>query len=195
MPPLAIVCYQQFKSTYWPSYRRVNCWCLVTLASKLERQIELRVSGRLELPVGNRFKFIEREDHLPYEAISDTGSSLIAGPYAAVKTIGQTLNLKYNLSYSLYMVPCDQIDDLPDIYFVINGTRFNLSPQNYVFKVGIYVYKQNVIIFFKHGEVCFLGFSSRKSRSTWIFGDCWIRQYCHIFDLQNKLIKLCPALK
>uniref|UniRef100_A0A3P8QNM3 Peptidase A1 domain-containing protein n=1 Tax=Astatotilapia calliptera TaxID=8154 RepID=A0A3P8QNM3_ASTCA len=88
------------------------------------------------------------------EAIVDTGTSLINGEVS-------------------YMVSCNNIDQMPDVTFNINGQQFTLpaSSQSYG---------------------CLTGFSGQGS-NLWILGNVFLGQYYSIFNRGQKTVGLAKA--
>jgi cathepsin D len=116
------------------------------------------------------------------EGISDTGTSLIAGPSSEVKQIAEALGGKFNSQQGLYQVDCGK--SLPDVVFTLDGKPFPVSAKNYVLELDT--------------DLCvlgFQGFSNPFSPLKWILGDCFIRSYCNTYDPKNHRIGLAKALK
>lgn len=116
-------------------------------------------------------------------AISDTGTSLIAGPVTEIAKICEALGGKLNASVGLYTVPCDKTG-LPDVVFTINGKDYAIKQKNYVIPLD------------DTNTVCALGFQGFTSPDPrWILGDCFIRQYCNTYDPKNGRLGLSLATK
>jgi len=109
-------------------------------------------------------------------AISDTGTSLIAGPTSDIDTICKALGGKPD--GSLYTIACDATP--PDVIFTINGKDYPVTHKNYIVP---------------DGKQCILGFQGMRAVAgpKWILGDCFIREYCNVYDLGNKRVGLCKA--
>jgi len=112
-------------------------------------------------------------------AISDTGTSLIAGPTADIEKICTSLGGKSS-SGGVYTIACNA-KNLPDVIFTINGKDYPVTSKNYIVPDGT-------------GK-CILGFQGMRAVAgpKWILGDCFIREYCNVYDMGNKRLGLCKA--
>jgi hypothetical protein len=118
------------------------------------------------------------------EAISDTGTSLIAGPPDQIQQLAEKLGGKLDEQQGVYMVPCETASSLPPVIFTLNGQDYSVTNKNYV------------DILSQEDPRCFLGFQPFRSAfgPSWILGDCWIREYCQIYDMGNKRLGLAKSL-
>ncbi|KAI2666518.1 Cathepsin D [Labeo rohita] len=102
------------------------------------------------------------------QAIVDTGTSLIAGPTQE------------------YWIDCKRIPSLPVISFSLGGKMFNLTGQDYVFKVS----HMGV-------SVCLSGFLAMDipppAGPLWILGDVFIGRYYTVFDRETDRVGFAPA--
>jgi cathepsin D len=112
-------------------------------------------------------------------AISDTGTSFIAGPTADIDTICKGLGGKAE-SGGVYSIACDA-KNVPDVIFTINGKDYSITSKNFIVPDGT-------------GK-CVLGFQGMRALAgpKWILGDCFIREYCNVYDMGNKRLGLCKA--
>lgn len=120
-------------------------------------------------------------------AILDTGTSLLAGPTNEVepflKQIGATKIMPWIQEYK---VDCNNIDNLPDLTFNLNGRHFTLSPNDYILNM---VSKGK-----KTCLVAVMPFDMPSGREPlWILGDVFLRKYYSIYDFGNKRIGLALA--
>jgi len=119
----------------------------------------------------------------PVAAISDTGTSLIAGPASVIAQIAQKLGGKYDPNEGVYMVSCESAKTLPPVIFTFNGKEFPLSAKNYIDQID------------GPGSPCFLAFQGFYGGGIqWIIGDPFIREYCNIHDMTGKRLGLAKAL-
>jgi len=166
-------------------YDKAHCsdtvdWIPLTKASWYEINLNSikvgNTAGKDEVVVSNAVQ----------SAISDTGTSLIAGPPAQIKQICTDLGGKLDPQTQLYIVPCEEAKTLPPVIININGKDYPVTAKNYVDKLE------------QPDGRCFLGFQGffgGFGGPQWILGDCFIREYCQIYDMGGKRLGLAKALK
>jgi cathepsin D len=152
-------------------------WVPLTSATYYEFTLDgYRVASKVNLQtIGRRSpRAIGKGD----AAISDTGTSLIAGPEADIEKICTGLGGK-KPSGGVYEIACSATP--PDVVFTINGKDYPVAHKNYIVPDGT-------------GK-CILGFQSMRAPTgpKWILGDCFIREYCNVYDMGNKRLGLCKA--
>ncbi|GFO36821.1 cathepsin d [Plakobranchus ocellatus] len=115
---------------------------------------------------------------------------MIVGPYADVHNLNAKLRAKKTSRpgpYVLYELDCSNVDNLPDVEFIINGETLSLSSKDYVVKR------------FKDGlKVCYSAFSGRKNftkggESLWTLGQVFMRGFYTYFDKANSRIGFAKA--
>lgn len=83
------------------------------------------------------------------------------------------------------MVDCDQISYMPNVTFAIGGVNFDLSPEQYILKVG------------ESGEAqCLSGFIGfdLPSGPLWILGDIFMGAYHTVFDYGGNQLGFAEAV-
>ncbi|EFO15484.1 aspartyl protease 6 [Loa loa] len=110
-----------------------------------------------------------------WEAISDTGTSLIGGPAAVVNRLGAAVKAKYNQDEEMFFIECDA--EPPPVALIIGSHEYNIQLENY-----IAVFENNTCIF------SFFPLEGDGFGPTWIFGAPFIRQYCQIYDIGKERI-------
>ncbi|NXR53192.1 PEPA protein, partial [Hippolais icterina] len=108
------------------------------------------------------------------QAIVDTGTTLLAVPIRAFRTLMRRLGASSNGEIS-----CEAISRLPDLIFHIHGREFPVPPRAYVLRSNGY---------------CSLGLQGMDTPTEegelWILGDVFIREYYVIFDRANNKVGL-----
>merc|ERR1712146_277298 len=111
-------------------------------------------------------------------AIADTGTSLLAGPTDAIKTLIASFpsGIVTPAVKGEYLVNCDKASQLPDLVFTISGKPFTLTGDEYVIKVSAGGQTQ-----------CLLGMMGIDvpAGPLWILGDVFLRKYYTKFDYGN----------
>ena len=116
-----------------------------------------------------------------YTAIIDTGTSLIAGPSYEIKLVLNIIEKDRSCSYKdeyLYC-SCNNLDDFPDIEFILDGKSFEIKPKNYMMESG---------------SECQLLLVSSQNLRMWILGDVFLRRYYTVFDLGQEKIGLARSI-
>jgi len=111
-------------------------------------------------------------------AIADTGTSLLAGPTDAIKTLIASFpsGIVTPAVHGEYIVDCAKTSQLPELTFTIGGKPFTLSGDEYTIKVAA------------GGQTeCLLGMMGIDvpAGPLWIMGDVFLRKYYTKFDYGN----------
>ncbi|XP_005496845.1 pepsin A-like [Zonotrichia leucophrys gambelii] len=108
------------------------------------------------------------------QAIVDTGTTLLAVPIRAFRTLMRLLGAS-----SSGEISCEAVRNLPSLIFHINGKQFPVPPRAYVLRSNGYcsLALQGMDVPTEEGEL-------------WILGDVFIREYYVIFDRANNKVGL-----
>ncbi|NWW34032.1 PEPA protein, partial [Panurus biarmicus] len=108
------------------------------------------------------------------QAIVDTGTTLLAVPIRAFRTLMRRLGAS-----SSGEISCAAVSSLPNLIFHIHGKEFPVPPRAYVIRSNGY---------------CSLGLQGMdvptEEGEIWILGDVFIREYYVIFDRANNKVGL-----
>jgi hypothetical protein len=130
--------------------------------------------------VGKKFK-----SHEKAEVISDTGTSLIAGPKDIVAKIAKVVGAVWKKADGMYQIECNA--NYEPVTFTINGKDYTLTPEVLNIPVDKDLNKCMFGIF--PFEIPFgLG-------PKWILGDPFIRRYCNIHDIAGGRIGFALSTK
>ncbi|KAG5282132.1 hypothetical protein AALO_G00052580 [Alosa alosa] len=106
------------------------------------------------------------------QAIVDTGTSLIVGPSSDISNMNAWVGATTD-QYGDALVSCENIENMPEVTFNINGHAFTLPASAYVFQ---------------RNSGCTAGFGNGGTQQLWILGDVFIRQFYTIFDRHNNMV-------
>ncbi|XP_046896019.1 pepsin A-like [Hypomesus transpacificus] len=111
------------------------------------------------------------------QAIVDTGTSLIVGPTSDISNMNAWVGASTD-QYGDAVVNCQNISQMPEVTFTLNGNHFTIPASAYVSQSS-------------YG--CNTGFGSDGNSQLWILGDVFIRQFYAVFDRQNQQVGLAPV--
>jgi len=142
-------------------------WAPVTLRAYWEFAVEGMVMGGEELCPGG------------CKAIADTGTSMMTGPKEAVDKIVKMVGAEG--AQGVNMVDCDKLGSLPTFTITISGTKFPLTPEQYVMKIT------------EMGQtMCLLAMMGMDipplAGPLWILGDVFHGPYYTIYDFGKERV-------
>jgi len=116
-------------------------------------------------------------------AIIDSGTSLLAGPSAAVAALAKQVGATSVLGKE-YVIDCSKKSGLPDLTVTLGGKDFTLTAEDYILSVS------GQCLF------AFTGVDVPPPRGPlWIMGDIFMRKYYCVFDYGSKKMRIAPAKK
>jgi len=117
-----------------------------------------------------------------FKVISDTGTSLLAGPSADVAKIATALGGVYQSQYGLYFVDCKTTKRDP-IQLIFGGKTFDIGADSYILDID------------GTGQQCFIGIQpfNGGTELDWILGDTFIRSWYQIYDFGNNRVGFAKA--
>merc|ERR550519_1081323 len=120
-------------------------------------------------------------------AIVDTGSSLLVGPSAQTNAINRLIGgVELIPGTGQYFMDCREIDNLPNIDFMLGGMPFTLTGRDYVLEIS------------QGGQTqCISGFMGLDlpMGDWWILGDVFIGKFYSEFDMGNSRVGFAQAVK
>ena len=116
----------------------------------------------------------------PTNAIVDSGTSLITGPSADIRSIAMSIGAQATL-LGQYTINCDNIDNIPTLTFIIDGQSYPLNGKDLVLQ------SSGMCI------LALIGMDFAEPGPKWILGDVFMRTYYTIFDYGEKRIGLASS--
>jgi len=114
-------------------------------------------------------------------AIIDSGTSLLAGPTDAVKSLAAKVGATSVMGKE-YVIDCSKVESLPKLSITLGGQEFELEGKDYTIASG------------KQCLFAFMGIDVPAPRGPlWIMGDVFMKKYYCVFDYGNKQMKIAPV--
>jgi len=114
-------------------------------------------------------------------AIIDSGTSLLAGPSDAVKSLADKVGATSVMGKE-YVIDCSKVAGLPKLTVTLGGQDFELEGKDYTIQSG------NQCLF------AFMGIDVPAPRGPlWIMGDVFMKKYYCVFDYGNKQMQIAPV--
>ncbi|MBN3304475.1 PEPC protein, partial [Amia calva] len=117
------------------------------------------------------------------QAIVDTGTSLLTCPQQYLGYLQQYIGAQANQNGE-YIINCNNLGNMPTLYFTIGGQNFALPPSAYTIVNG-YQYCTSGIM----GTYL----PSQNGQPLWILGDVFLREYYSVYDRQNNRVGFATA--
>ncbi|RCN45403.1 eukaryotic aspartyl protease [Ancylostoma caninum] len=116
-----------------------------------------------------------------WQAISDTGTSLLAAPTSIANSIAQANGATYDAEDEVYFIDCNA---KPSLDLTIGGNKYTINAANFVIPSG-------------DGRclLAIFGTNTFGFGPAWILGDPFIRQYCNVYDVGQQRIGFANSLQ
>ncbi|CAO4376470.1 unnamed protein product [Caenorhabditis nigoni] len=117
-----------------------------------------------------------------YEVITDTATSFLCGPQAAIDSLAKAAGATWDQTNQVYNIPCGT--DAGPIKMKIGAFNYVIRANNYILQIDT-----NSCLFAAIPQ-SYAGFGP-----AWILGGPFMRQYCNVHDIGQKRVGFCLSLQ
>uniref|UniRef100_A0A1I7TQS9 Peptidase A1 domain-containing protein n=1 Tax=Caenorhabditis tropicalis TaxID=1561998 RepID=A0A1I7TQS9_9PELO len=117
-----------------------------------------------------------------YEVITDTATSFLCGPQAAIDNLAKAAGATWDPTNQVYNIPCNA--DAGPIKMKIGDFNYVIRANNYILQIDV-----NSCLFAAIPQ-SYTGFGP-----AWILGGPFMRQYCNVHDIGQKRVGFSLSLQ
>ncbi|KIH60480.1 eukaryotic aspartyl protease [Ancylostoma duodenale] len=107
---------------------------------------------------------------------ADTASSFIKGPSDIISGMAKALGAEYNQTKSLYFIDCNSPASME---LGIGSRTYTLTAESLIIRVD--------------EKLCILALSHHRGNPDWGLGAPFIREYCHVYDVDSQRVGFAKA--
>ncbi len=117
------------------------------------------------------------------KATVDSGTALIIGPNSDVREIAEEVGATKSLVGGNYIIDCEEIGNIPDLTFTIDGNEYTLPGSKLVIEsAGVCLFAME-----SHGERKRKkgGKMTEEWKNYWVLGESFMSEYYTVFDVEE----------